>query len=149
MLEGVYPRAPDEPSPRDQLLRLAGQPTFPTFPNATKRMKLSREALDTMPEKNVRLAIQLYHVIHELRDGDFQLFKTTRNRLQHPRPSVFVAKASLAALVESLEIPFNLDTGTADELIEEESKKDSGDPESSLFGKADDPRMLELFNYLQ
>ena len=112
-------------------------------------MKLSREALNTMPEKNVRLAIQLYHVMHERRDDDgSQLFKTTRNRRQHPRPSVVVAKLSLVALVDSLEIPFNFDTSTANELIEEESKKDSGDPESSLFGQMDDPRMMELVNHL-
>jgi len=101
-----------------------------------------------MPEEHVRLAVQLYHVhvIHELRDGS-QLFKTMRNQLQHPRPSIHVAMLSLVALVDS-DIPFNFDTSTANDLIEEEAKKDTGDPQSSLFGKTDDPVMAKLLKHL-
>lgn len=145
VLEGVYPHGPSEPSPRDQLLHLAGQPIFPAFPDPTKRMKLSHEALNTMSEERVRLAVQLYYVIHGL-DGDSQLFKTTRNQLHHPRPSVHAAVLALAALVD--EVPFNFDLRTANILIEQEAIKDTGDPQSSLFGRTDDPGMTELLKHL-
>jgi hypothetical protein len=149
ILEGIYPRGPLEQSPRDRLFRLVGRPIFPTFQNPTKRMKLSREALDTMPEERVQLAVQLYHVIHELRDGDYQLFKTTRNQLQHPRPSIEVAMLALIALgVADSNIPFDFDTSTANDLIKGEAEKDTGIPQSSLFGKKDDPALAELLEYL-
>lgn len=146
ILEGVYPHGPLEPSPRDQLLHLAGQPILPAFPDPTKRMKLSHRALNTMSEEHVRLAVQLYHVIHGLRDGDSQLFKTTRNQFQHPRPSAHVAVLALAALVD--EVPFKFDFRTANILIEQEAKKDTGDPQSSLFGQTDDIGMAELLKHL-
>lgn len=109
-------------------------------------MKLSHGALNTMSEEHVRLAVQLYHVIHGLRDGDSQLFKTTRNQLQHPRPSIDVAVLTLAALVD--EVPFNFDLSTASILIEQEGTKDTGGPQSSLFGLTDDPGMAELLKHL-
>jgi hypothetical protein len=146
ILEGVFPRG-SEASPRDQLLRLGDQPILPTFPDPTKRMKLSHEALNTMPDERVRLAIQLYCVIHELRDGDFPLFKTTRNQLQHPRPSAYLALLSLS-LLEG-EVPFEFDPDhIANILIEQEAMKDTGDPQSSLFGQTHDPAMVELLKHL-
>jgi len=156
ILEGVYPHGPSEPSPRDQLLHLAttlttraGQPILPAFPDPTKHMKLSHEALNTMSEECVRLAVQLYHVIHGLRDGDSQLFKTKRNQLQHPRPSIHAAALALAALVDHVDdVPFNFDFSTASTLIDQEATKDTGDPQSSLFGQTDDPGMAELLKYL-
>jgi len=147
ILEGIYPHGPLEQSPCDRLLCLVGRPIFPTFQNPTKRMKLSREALDTMPEDRVQLAVQLYHVIHKLRDGDSQRFKTTWNQLQHPRPSIGVAMLALIALTDS-NIPFDFDTSTANDLIKAEAEKDTGIPQSSLFGKKDDPALAELLEYL-
>ena len=95
----------------------------------------------------MRLAIQLYCVIHELRDGDFPLFKTTRNQLQHPRPSAYLALLSLS-LLEG-EVPFEFDPDhIANILIEQEAMKDTGDPQSSLFGQTHDPAMVELLKHL-
>ena len=156
ILEGVYPHGPSEQSPRDQLLYLAttltttaGQPNgpiFPTFPKQTKRMKLSHDALSAMSQERVQLAVQLYHVIHELRDDNFQLLKTTWNQLQHPRPSIHVAARALIALVD--QVPFDFDFNTAANLIDQEVTKDTGDPQSSLFGQTDGPGMAELLMYL-
>jgi len=144
VLEGMYPW-PSELSPCDQLLCLAGQPIFPVSSALMKWMKLSHDALNTLSQEHVQLAVQLYHIIHALQDG-VQLFKTTWNQLQHPQPSTVVALLALIDLDGQL--PFDFDCSMANCLIEQEAMKDTGDYQSSLFGNADDPAMAEFLEYM-